>query len=253
MQPQKWLMLIHLHMSQRFDIFNASLSPFASMAESTAFLQTARDRFGVLNLSYWFLGASREVPDRMTWLSTYDESYVKIYMRDYTPMKDRAFQVCFQRLLPLDWDDVRNTDESVKHIHDVAEQFGVGRHGISIPIRDSGVGDAMFSINFECEDHHWNEVRQKLVNSIHLFAHYYHMRMKDVIAARPFAAEFDLSPREREVLKWAADGKTAWETAQLLGVSERAIRLYTENAMNKLRAKTKTQAVAIAVKNAILH
>ncbi len=77
--------------------------------------------------------------------------------------------------------------------------------------------------------------------------------MKDVIAARPATAEFDLSPREREVLKWAADGKTAWETAQLLGVSERAIRLYTENAMNKLRAKTKTQAVAIAVRNDILH
>ena len=54
-------------------------------------------------------------------------------------------------------------------------------------------------------------------------------------------------------VKWAADGKTAWETAQLLGVSERAIRLYTENAMNKLRAKTKTQAVAIAVRNDILH
>ena len=77
--------------------------------------------------------------------------------------------------------------------------------------------------------------------------------MKDVIAARPATSEFDLAPREREVLLWAAEGKTAWETAQLIGVSERAIRLYTENAMNKLRAKTKTQAVAIAVKNDILH
>ncbi|WP_373503486.1 helix-turn-helix transcriptional regulator [Aestuariivirga sp.] len=223
------------------------------MSESGAFLQSARDRFGVLNLSYWFLGASPELPDRMTWLSTYDESYMAIYMRDYTPLKDKAFQICFQRLLPLDWDEVRSTEQSVQDIHDVAEQYGVGRHGISIPIRDPGVGDAMFSINFECEDRHWLEVRQQLVNNIHLFAHYYHLRMKGVIAARPVTAEFDLSPREREVLRWAADGKTAWETAQLIGVSERAIRLYTENAMNKLRAKTKTQAVAIAMKNAILH
>ena len=35
----------------------------------------------------------------------------------------------------------------------------------------------------------------------------------------------------------------------MLGVSERAIRLYTENVITKLRAKTKTQAVAIAVRN----
>jgi DNA-binding CsgD family transcriptional regulator len=246
-------MLIPGLMTNRFDIFNATLAPFSDMSESGTFLQSARDRFGVLNLSYWFLGSSPELPDQMTWLSTYDESYMAIYMRDYTPLKDKAFQICFQRLLPLDWDEVRSTEQSVQHIHEVAEQYGVGRHGISIPIRDPGIGDAMFSINFDCEDRHWLEVRQQLVNNIHLFAHYYHLRMRGVIATRPVTAEFDLSPREREVLKWAADGKTAWETAQLLGVSERAIRLYTENAMNKLRAKTKTQAVAIAVKNAILH
>ena len=187
-------MLIHWLMTNRFDIFNATLAPFSNMSESGAFLRSARDRFGVLNLSYWFLGASPELPDQMTWLSTYDESYMAIYMRDYTPLKDKAFQVCFQRLLPLDWDEVRSTEESVQHIHEVAEQYGVGRHGISIPIRDPGVGDAMFSINFECEDRHWLEVRQQLVNNIHLFAHYYHQRMRSVIATRPVSAEFDLSP-----------------------------------------------------------
>jgi DNA-binding CsgD family transcriptional regulator len=161
--------------------------------------------------------------------------------------------VCFRRLLPLDWDEVRNADSSVRHIHEVAEQFGVGRHGISFPIRDTGAGDAMFSVNFECEDRHWIEVRTELVNGLHLFAHYFHLRMRGLIASQPVKSEFDLSPREREVLQWAADGKTAWETAQLLGVSERAIRLYTENAMGKLRAKTKTQAVAIAYKNDMIH
>ncbi len=240
-------------MAHRFDIFSASTSPFQDFGESADFLHAARDEFGVLNLSYWFLGASTDIPDRMTWLSTYHQDYMAIYMRDYTPVKDRAFNVCFSRLLPLDWDDVRTTDETVQHIHEVAEQYGVGRHGISIPIREQGVGDAMFSVNFECDDRHWNEVRQGLVSRLHLFAHYYHLRMKEVIAARPATAEYDLSPREREVLKWAADGKTAWETAQLLGVSERAIRLYTENAITKLRAKTKTQAVAIAVRNNVLN
>ena len=240
-------------MTGHFDIFNASASPFTGVSESADYLRAARDRFDVLNLSYWYLGASTDIPDRMTWLSTYHEDYMAHYMRDYTPLKDRAFNICFKRLLPLDWEELRSTDQSVKDIHDVAEQYGIGRHGISIPIREPGAGDAMFSVNFECEDRHWEEMRQELVNRLHVFAYYYHMRMRDVIAARPVTAEFDLSPREREVLKWAADGKTAWETAQLIGVGERAIRLYTENAMTKLRAKTKTQAVAIAVKNEILN
>ena len=62
-----------------------------------------------------------------------------------------------------------------------------------------------------------------------------------------------LSGREREVLQWAAEGKTARETAYLLGLSESAVNLYSARAMTKLRARTKAQAVAIAVRNAILH
>lgn len=240
-------------MANQFHIFNEAATPFASFDESTGYLKQSRDRFDVLNLSYWFLGASTQLPDRLTWLSTYSQDYMSIYMRDYTPIKDRAFSICFNRLLPLDWEEVRSNDSTVRHIHEVAEQYGVGRHGISFPIRDPGFGDALFSVNFECDDKHWQGVRNQFVNGFHLFAHFFHLRMKSLISSRPVSAEFDLSPREREVLKWAADGKTAWETAKLLGVSERAIRLYTENAMAKLRAKTKTQAVAIAMKNEMIH
>jgi DNA-binding CsgD family transcriptional regulator len=240
-------------MHSRFDIFSETVKPFVNTDESASYLRAARERFDVLNLSYWFLGTSNRIPDKLTWLSTYDERYMSIYLRDMSPLGDPAFDLCFQRLLPVDWAEVRTAHEEVNPMHSIAESFGVGRHGISIPIREIGHGDAMFSINFDCEDRHWNEMRVEILRSMHLFAHYFHQRMKDVLVGRPTSADYDLSPREREVLKWAAEGKTAWETAQLLGVSERAIRLYTENAMNKLRAKTKTQAVAIAVKNEVLN
>lgn len=240
-------------MAIEFDIFNESSKPFSTADESSSYLKMARERFNVLNLSYWFLGSSNQIPDRLTWLSTYDENYMSIYMRDYTPLGDPAFNLTFGRLLPFDWAEIREADSTAKDIHHIAAQYGIGRQGISFPIRDPGFGSAMFSVNFECDDRHWPEVRNDLVNAFHLFGHYFHLRIKEVIAGRPITAEFDLSPREKEVLQWAAEGKTSWETAQLIGVSERAIRLYTENAMSKLKAKTKTQAVAIAVKNSILH
>ena len=237
----------------RFNIFSASTHPFEDERESSGFLAAARDRFGVLNLSYWFLGASNDVPDRMTWLSTYDEGYVAVYLREYTPLRDGAFRTCFRNLLPLDWAELRRTDRTVERIHTVAESFGVGRHGISLPIREPGVGDAMLSVNLDCSDSQWEEMRQELANSVHLFAHYYHLRMRKVIAANPATTQFDLSRREREVLQWTAEGKTAWETAQILKLSESAVSLYAGNAMAKLRAKTKAQAVAIAVRNGLLN
>lgn len=62
----------------------------------------------------------------------------------------------------------------------------------------------------------------------------------------------NLSGREREVLMWAAEGKTASETASILKLSTSAVNLYSSRAMLKLQAQTKTQAVAIAVRNSML-
>ena len=62
----------------------------------------------------------------------------------------------------------------------------------------------------------------------------------------------NLSAREREVLIWAAEGKTASETADILHVSASAVNLYAQRAMSKLQARTKTQAVAIAMQNSML-
>ena len=61
-------------MIPRFDLFTEARQPFASARESSEYLKRARDRFSVQNLSYWFLGSSPQMPDRLTWLSTWRSS-----------------------------------------------------------------------------------------------------------------------------------------------------------------------------------
>ena len=56
-----------------------------------------------------------------------------------------------------------------------------------------------------------------------------------------------LSPRELEVLRAAGAGKTAKETADLIGVSPSAVNLYLSKAAMKLHADNKTQAVVTAM------
>ncbi|WP_456773942.1 LuxR family transcriptional regulator [Bradyrhizobium sp. USDA 4369] len=56
-----------------------------------------------------------------------------------------------------------------------------------------------------------------------------------------------LSGREIDVLFWTAKGKTAWETAAILGISQKSVELYTENAKTKLHAVNRTHAVMKAV------
>lgn len=56
-----------------------------------------------------------------------------------------------------------------------------------------------------------------------------------------------LTPREREVLQWTKDGKTAWAVAQILGMTENTVNFHLRNAMTKLEVASKHQAVLKAI------
>lgn len=56
-----------------------------------------------------------------------------------------------------------------------------------------------------------------------------------------------LSPRELTVLRWMKEGKTNWEIARILGLSERTVRYYASSIFGKLDVTSRTQAVARAL------
>lgn len=56
-----------------------------------------------------------------------------------------------------------------------------------------------------------------------------------------------LTSREKECLQWAAAGKTSWEIARILSVSERTVIFHIGNATKKLGATNRRQAVARAI------
>lgn len=62
----------------------------------------------------------------------------------------------------------------------------------------------------------------------------------------PEDAKRPLTPREIDCLYWAAKGKTAIETAELLSLKDETVRKYTKTAIAKLSAANKTHAVCIA-------
>ncbi len=56
-----------------------------------------------------------------------------------------------------------------------------------------------------------------------------------------------LTDRERDMLAWAARGKTASDTAEILKISDETVETHIRNAMRKLDATNKTHAVAKAI------
>lgn len=61
-----------------------------------------------------------------------------------------------------------------------------------------------------------------------------------------------LSAREREVLLWAAQGKTAWETATILGISPKTVEFHLANCGKKLGTATKAQTILAAARKGLL-
>ncbi|MBI4683041.1 MAG: helix-turn-helix transcriptional regulator [Nitrospirae bacterium] len=62
-----------------------------------------------------------------------------------------------------------------------------------------------------------------------------------------------LSKREVEVLNWLKNGKSSWDIATILNISERTVNFHVRNIMQKLNAVSRTQAVAVAIENNLIN
>ena len=69
---------------------------------------------------------------------------------------------------------------------------------------------------------------------------------------RANARNASLTPREREVLAWVAQGKSAKEIGEILHIAKRTVDEHVQAAGRKLGALNRTHAVAIALRYRII-
>src|SRR5439155_7602257 len=61
-----------------------------------------------------------------------------------------------------------------------------------------------------------------------------------------------LSPREREALQWAAEGKNDWEIGEVMKIAEHGADKHMRSVRAKLGAINRTQAVAEAIRRGLI-
>jgi DNA-binding CsgD family transcriptional regulator len=91
-----------------------------------------------------------------------------------------------------------------------------------------------------------------------------HDRLRDVALAAAYhtshfpeivsdnCALSDLTVREVECLSWIGEGKTSDEIALIIGISRNTVNNYITSIMNKTGAKTRSEAVAFAVRQRVI-
>lgn len=86
--------------------------------------------------------------------------------------------------------------------------------------------------------------------TLHLMALYAFHRVEQLAGRRVCIST--LTMREKEVLAWAAKGKTAWEVGEILHISQRTIDAHLQAAALKLGTLNKTQSVAVALREKLI-
>ena len=62
-----------------------------------------------------------------------------------------------------------------------------------------------------------------------------------------------LTRREKDVLTWASEGKSAWEIGVILSISERTVKFHLSNIYRKFEVSTRAQAIVHALRNGLLE
>ena len=138
-----------------------------------------------------------------------------------------------------------HADPRVAEIMTRAADFGL-KHGYLVPIHGPGGYEGSVSMAGAELD-----LSGRAKAALHLIALYAFDRMRRLRGPR-YDRKSPLTAREREVLTWAAKGKSASQISQALKISKRTVDEHTQTAARKLGAANRTQAVAIALRDRII-
>ena len=146
---------------------------------------------------------------------------------------------------PFRWSEMRHSFEACGcRILDEIREYGLS-DGLtsSFPLRDGTV----FGVTIGAPTY---DLDPTAMSSLLLAGVYCGMRLAQLRHWQ--APAMLLSQRERECLRWVATGKTDWEISEILCISQQTVHKHVSNALRKLNATTRAQAVAIALLSQVI-
>jgi LuxR family transcriptional regulator, quorum-sensing system regulator SolR len=149
--------------------------------------------------------------------------------------------------LPAIWTEEMFRAGKAAEFWEEARAFGLN-YGLSFPVHEQPGVTGIFSLAREKPLDMPELDMAALIGRAHMFASMLHHAVSRIDLPKLLPTQnINLTARERECLRWSADGKTAWEIGQILNIAERTVVFHVNNVTQKLGASNKTQAIVRAV------
>ena len=143
---------------------------------------------------------------------------------------------------PFVWSDApydRDRDPAAHRVMTRAAEFGLVE-GYCIPLH---YDDGSAAISMAGKEPDLSPAARGAMQLVSIYAH---SRLRAINRPK-LPRRNKLTARECEILKWAAQGKTAWEISVILSIAERTVKFHLIEAARKLDAANRTSAVAKAL------
>lgn len=233
-------------MSQLFEWCKDMEHGIASEAAIMADFSKVLGEIGVHHISY--IEVSLSGGSRAS--TTYPESWHQTYLENALYRQDPAIRVA-RNATGLQLWDVDTLEGEDRAFFEQSRAHGVPHCGCAMYLYQPGsVSFGVFSLASDLPAPEWRALCRAHRRELEVCGN----TLRDILdrlGAR--AEEPKLSPREHDVLTWAARGKTSWETAAILGLTEGTVYQYIRSAMRKLGACSKLHCVILAIEAGVLE
>ena len=248
---------MHSSLFIQFDEINAYIEKISASNTFEDLVSVFQEQIEILGFNYftycviWPMSG----PRKPLYISSFREDYSKHYIEQDFKNIDPVWQQVSKQTTPFSWTEILSKQLSEdtskrKIVFNASRDFDM-RSGGTIPLY--GPGRFKGGVTIACSDEQtvFDMQFTKYIGYLQIIASYLHERMMAMII------EFDNNPshepsltqREKEILLWAAQGKTNWEIGEILGISENTVRNHFVHICSKSAVTNKTQAVAHAIMN----
>lgn len=224
------------------------ISSSDKLMEGHEVLKEALNSYGLEHVVYIAVNLPTEKRQSPLVAMTYSAEWQKHYAQSDFVDIDPVVKAGIGGILPIDWASLDRSHPTVKKFFGEAQEFKVGGQGLSVPVRGRHGEFAMFSVTANMSPAEWARLKERYMRDFMLFAYNFHsfaLKAEQIEVGSDYRNK--LSFRETECLRWTAMGKSAWDTGQIMSVSERTVKFHLENARAKLKAMNTTHAVSKAI------
>ncbi len=189
---------------------------------------------------------------RLIILDGYPPEWVQRYFACAYHDHDPVMAYCSNQVVPICWSDLtQSLSGPSRHMMADAAAHGLV-DGVTAPVHSPQGELGVFSLASDASPEEARRVAVSALPWVAMLAGHLHEAVRRVsgLLQQPTP---DLSPRELECLRWAADGKTSSEIAQLLGMSERTVNFHLQNAVHKLDVANRQHAVVKAAATGLIQ